>query len=146
MTKAEMGFGAALITGALMAASLALPAHAAGMNEAECQKLWSKIDSSSSGSVAMNKVQPYLANKQSVDANSDGMISKNEFSQGCTKGLIQSSASSGAAGGASGSGSTTSGSSSSMGAGGSSGSGTTSGSGSSTSGSGGTSSGSGSSR
>ncbi len=103
MTKTEIGFGAALIAGALIAAALALPAHAADkMTDAQCLDVWNTIDISKAGTVAMNKAQPYATDMTAVDTNRDGMVTKWEFAQGCAEGVVRSDAVSGASEGTAG--------------------------------------------
>lgn len=72
------------------------------LSQAECQSIWQKADSSNSGSLTMTQAQPYVTDFKAVDTNSDGKLSRSEFDSACTQGKVHSTASSGAASGASG--------------------------------------------
>ncbi len=73
------------------------------MSKADCQSLWGRADASGSGSLTGAQAQPYVTNFAKVDTNADGKLSSTEFLNGCQKGLVHDSASSGASEGASGS-------------------------------------------
>lgn len=73
------------------------------MSKADCQSLWGRADSSGAGSLSSAQAQPYVSNFAKVDANADGKLTSAEFLNGCQKGLVHDSASSGAGEGASGS-------------------------------------------
>lgn len=82
-------------------------AGAAGqkMSQAECETVWNKAAGSASAqSLSQTQAQAYVKNFASVDQNSDGQISRTEFNQACDKGMVQSTASTGAGSGASGAG------------------------------------------
>ena len=73
------------------------------MSRADCQAIWGKADASGKGSLSATQAQSYVTDFKSVDANADGKLSSAEFLNGCQKGLVSDSASSGAGSGSSGS-------------------------------------------
>ena len=97
----------------LAAGAMVSAAQAAQMSSSECQAVWKKLDTSGSQSVTQAQAQPYVTDFKAIDTNADGKLSSSEFNSGCAKGLVHSSASIGAATGASGAGSTNSGTASS---------------------------------
>ena len=66
------------------------------MSQAECAALWNRIDSGKAGNVSENQVEAYVTDFQALDTNGDKKISQSEFQAGCDKGLVHSSASTGA--------------------------------------------------
>ena len=54
----------------------------------QCKAVWSKAVPSGD-SLAQANASSYVANWAQADANQDGMLSKDEFETGCTKGLIK---------------------------------------------------------
>jgi len=54
----------------------------------QCGQVWSKAVPSGD-SLAQANAAPFVANWAQADANQDGMLSKDEFETGCTKGLIK---------------------------------------------------------
>lgn len=66
------------------------------MTQAECESLWNRADSARSGSLSQTQAQTYVNNFSAVDTNSDNNLSRAEFLAGCDKGLVQSSAATGA--------------------------------------------------
>jgi hypothetical protein len=92
--------GAAVLAGALltapaMAQTKNAPSGAIKLTQAQCTSLWSKIDSSRSGSVTQAAARPYVTDFKAIDSNSDGKLSRAEFMAGCNKGLVHDSASTG---------------------------------------------------
>jgi hypothetical protein len=81
------------------------------MSSAQCESLWNQVagSSGSSGSLTQSQAQPYVTNFSAVDTNNDGKIEHNEWSAACSKGLIHSSASTGAGTGTTGTTGSTSG-------------------------------------
>lgn len=75
----------------------------AQLSQADCQAIWSRADAAGKGSLSATQAQPFVSNFKSVDANADGKLSSAEFLNGCQKGLVSDSASSGAGTGSSGS-------------------------------------------
>jgi hypothetical protein len=80
------------------------------LTQSECESLWNQVDSSGTGALTQSQAQPYVTNFGSVDGNSDGRLSRAEFMQGCDRGQIQRTATTGAGGGTAGSGGASSGS------------------------------------
>lgn len=73
------------------------------LSQAECQALWTKADASQSGRLSSAQAQPYVTDFTAVDADGDMQITSSEFLQGCQKGFVSDSASTGAGSGSSGS-------------------------------------------
>ena len=94
MVKASAVGTAALVAGFLLGA----PAQAAKMSTAECQSLWSKLDTAKSGSVTEAQAKSSVTNFKAVDANKDGKLSETEFKSGCDAGHVQSMAITGPSG------------------------------------------------
>jgi hypothetical protein len=89
---------------AAAALALALPAFAQSttpktaaekMSQADCTAAWTKLDASKAGSVTQTQAQGVVTDFKAADANSDGKLSKAEFTSACEKGLVTASASSG---------------------------------------------------
>lgn len=76
------------------------PAPAMKLTQAECQQVWGKIDASKSGAASQAQAQAYVTDFKQADANADGRLSSTEFLSACDKGLVHSSASTGAGSGA----------------------------------------------
>ena len=72
------------------------------MTSAQCESLWSKVDSSHTGLVTSAQAQPYITVFKKADSNSDGKLSSSEFTAACQAGMAKDSASTGAATGSSG--------------------------------------------
>jgi hypothetical protein len=73
------------------------------VSQAECQQIWSKLDSSKSGMASQAQATPYVTDFKAADANSDGRLSQAEFQNACQTGLVHDSATTGAGSGSSGS-------------------------------------------
>jgi hypothetical protein len=69
------------------------------MSQAECAALWNRVDSGKSGNLSETQLKPYVTNFKALDTNSDNKVSQSEFQAGCEKGLVHSSASTGAGSG-----------------------------------------------
>jgi hypothetical protein len=88
-----------LLSGAAVAQTMSPSSGTGGatkMSQAECAALWNRIDSGKAGNVTENQVKAYVANFSALDTNGDKKISQSEFQAGCDKGLVHSSASTGA--------------------------------------------------
>lgn len=72
------------------------------LSQSECDSVWNKAGPSGD-SLTKTQAQAHVSNFSSVDTNNDGKLSRAEFNQGCDKGLIRSTASTGASPGTSGS-------------------------------------------
>jgi hypothetical protein len=72
------------------------PSSATKMSQAECAALWNRVDSGKAGNLTENQVKAYLTDFNSVDTNADKKISQSEFQAGCDKGLVHSTATTGA--------------------------------------------------
>lgn len=81
-------------------------AGAQKLSQAECEAVWNKAAGSGAAtSLSQVQAQAHVKNFASIDQNNDGQLSRTEFNQGCDKGLVQSTAATGAGSGASGAGS-----------------------------------------
>lgn len=98
--------------GAGLAVDSALAANAK-LSKAECTSLWGEADPGGAGSLTSAQAQSYVTDFSKVDANADGKLTSAEFMSGCKKGLVHSSASSGASEGTSGAGAASGGNSTS---------------------------------
>ena len=65
------------------------------LSQAQCQALWTKIDSAKTGSVTQAQAQSYIGDFKSVDANSDGHLSSAEIMSACERGLVHDTATTG---------------------------------------------------
>jgi hypothetical protein len=66
------------------------------MTQAECAALWNRIDSGKAGNVGESQVKAYVTDFKALDTNGDKKLSQSEFQAGCDKGLVHSTASTGA--------------------------------------------------
>jgi hypothetical protein len=66
------------------------------MTQAECAALWNRVDSSKTGSISESQAHAYVTDFKAVDTNGDKKLSQSEFQAGCDKGLVHSTASTGA--------------------------------------------------
>lgn len=101
-------FGAASMTAA-MAQATKSPGQTQGqmqLTQSECESLWNQADAAGAGALTQTQAQPYVTSFASVDANTDGRLSRTEFMQGCERGQVQRSATTGAGGGTTGGGTT----------------------------------------
>jgi hypothetical protein len=73
------------------------------MTEAQCSTLWTQAHAGSSGDLAMESAMPYVKDFKKADKNKDNKLSQTEWTDACKQGGIQSSSSSGASEGTSGS-------------------------------------------
>jgi hypothetical protein len=75
------------------------------LSQAECEAVWNKAAGSGSAtSLTQTRAQAHVKNFGGADQNGDGQLSRTEFNQACDKGLVQSTAATGAGGGTSGAG------------------------------------------
>jgi len=72
------------------------PGGATKMSQAECAALWNRVDSGKAGNLTENQVKAYVKDFNALDTNGDKKISQSEFQAGCDKGLVQSTAATGA--------------------------------------------------
>lgn len=73
------------------------------LSQAQCANLWDKANASGAPTIDASQAQGYVTNFKAADPDSDGTLTKTEFQAACAKGLVQDSASSGAASGTEGS-------------------------------------------
>lgn len=62
------------------------------LDAAACGKAWDKA-AGGAETLTAEQAGPMVANVEMVDADSDGKITKDEFEQGCAKGMVQEQAS-----------------------------------------------------
>jgi hypothetical protein len=55
-----------------------------------CNTAWSSVEGNKSGSITQAQAQSAVKDFTSVDANKDGKLSKQEFTEACRKGLVTS--------------------------------------------------------
>jgi hypothetical protein len=103
MRKAIVVGSTAIAFGLLSGAALAQtqspstsPGGAMKMTQAECAALWNRVDSGKAGNLTENQVKAYVTDFKALDTNGDKKISQSEFQAGCDKGLVHSTASTGA--------------------------------------------------
>ncbi len=77
------------------------------LSAAQCSTLWEKVNVSGAATIDASQAQGYVTNFKAADADNDGTLTKTEFQAACAKGLVQDSASTGAASGTDGSDSST---------------------------------------
>jgi len=88
-----------LFAGAALAQTTSPSSKSTGatkMSQAECAALWNRVDSSKTGSISETQAHAYVTDFKAVDTNGDKKLSQSEFQAGCDKGLVHSSASTGA--------------------------------------------------
>ena len=88
-----------LLSGAAVAQTQPNPTSPGGatkMSQAECAALWNRVDSGKAGNLTENQVKAYVKDFNALDTNGDKKISQSEFQAGCDKGLVQSTAATGA--------------------------------------------------
>lgn len=97
MTRMFSSLAVAAVFGALCASSAMAQTKspttspstpAMKLSDSQCTTLWDKIDTSKSGSVTQAQAQSYVTDFKAVDTNSDGKLSKAEFTTGCGKGAV----------------------------------------------------------
>src|SRR5262249_16399546 len=66
------------------------------MSQAECAALWNRVDSGKAGNPTETQLKNYVTDFKAIDTNGDKKVSQSEFQAGCDKGLVHSSASTGA--------------------------------------------------
>jgi len=66
------------------------------MTQAECAALWNRVDASKAGNLSESQAKPYVTDFKALDTNGDKKLSQSEFQAGCDKGLVHSTASTGA--------------------------------------------------
>jgi hypothetical protein len=66
------------------------------MTQAECAALWNRVDANKAGSLTEAQAKPYVTDFKALDTNGDNKLSQSEFQAGCDKGLVHSTASTGA--------------------------------------------------
>jgi hypothetical protein len=69
------------------------------MTEAECAALWNRVDPNKAGRLNENQAKAYVSDFKTVDTNGDKSLSQSEFKAGCDKGLVHSTAATGAGAG-----------------------------------------------
>ena len=77
------------ITAAMLV--LAGPTWSQTMSPSEisaCNAAWTSLEGNKTGSVTQTQARSALKNFSSADTNSDGKISKGEFTEACRKGLV----------------------------------------------------------
>jgi hypothetical protein len=84
-------------------AALAADSGAVKLSAAQCSTPWDKINASGGATIDASHTQGYVTNFKAADPDSDGTLTKTEFQAACAKGLVQDSASRGAAAGTEGS-------------------------------------------
>ena len=62
------------------------------LDTAQCDEAW-KSAANDADHLTAEQAAPVVANFEMVDANSDGKVTKDEFSEGCKKGMVQQHAS-----------------------------------------------------
>jgi hypothetical protein len=72
------------------------PGAATKMSQAECSALWNRVDAGKAGNLTEAQVKAYISDFNALDTNGDKKISQSEFQSGCDKGLVHSTASTGA--------------------------------------------------
>jgi hypothetical protein len=101
MRKAILVGSTAIAFGMLGGAAIAqtkspAPTGAAKMSQAECAALWNRVDSSKAGNLSESQAKAYVTDFKALDTNGDKKLSQSEFQAGCDKGLVHSTASTGA--------------------------------------------------
>ena len=66
------------------------------MSQAECTALWNRVDTSKAGNLSESQLKTYVTDFKAIDTNGDHKVSQSEFQAGCDKGLVHSTASTGA--------------------------------------------------
>jgi EF hand len=62
------------------------------LDDAKCEAVWSMTERQGD-TLSEGKAAPFIVNFKIVDANNDGKITRDEFKEGCRKGLVQEQAS-----------------------------------------------------
>jgi hypothetical protein len=90
----------ALLGGTAMAQTTKSPSAGSSgamkMTQAECTALWNRVDASKAGNLSESQLKAYITDFKAVDTNGDKKVSQSEFQAGCDKGLVHSTASTGA--------------------------------------------------
>lgn len=96
-------FSLAAASGAYAEPTTTGAAPAAGgvkLSQTDCDALWMKANPSKAEKITEAEAQAYLSDVKAANPDGDGTIEKGEFSNACSQGMIQSSASTGASTGA----------------------------------------------
>lgn len=111
MTKTIIAasLAAALLSSVAVAQTSTSPSGGAAtkMSSTDCQALWTRINTNSTGGNAAGGMTPtqaqaYVQDFKSVDTNSDGRLVMAEFMTACQGGMVRDSATTGSGSGASG--------------------------------------------
>lgn len=99
---AATGIALILGTGLAVAQTSSSPGAAGNqqLSDAQCQQVWSKLDSQKSGSVSQTQSANYVNDFKQADTNNDGRLSSTEFTSACQRGLVRDSAAAGSGSGA----------------------------------------------
>lgn len=62
------------------------------LSQAECTKAWQTADVNKKGMITGAEAKDYVSNLKAVDTNNDQKISSDEFTKGCEKGWVQTTA------------------------------------------------------
>jgi hypothetical protein len=62
------------------------------LDDAKCKAVWG-LTERQGDMLAQDKAAPFIVNFEMVDADKDGKVTQEEFSEGCKKGLVQEQAS-----------------------------------------------------
>lgn len=79
-----------LIITVLLAGIGAISAHAAALNDADCEAVWKEAGGKM---LSAEAAKPYVAHFEQVDIDKDGSIDYREFKAGCKSGLVQKASS-----------------------------------------------------
>jgi hypothetical protein len=66
------------------------------MSRTDCDAAFMKLDGANTGSVSQAQVKALISDFKAADTDGDGKLSQMEFRQACDKGLVNSSATTGA--------------------------------------------------
>lgn len=88
-----------MLGGAAIAQTKSPSAGATKMTQAECAALWNRVDASKAGNLSESQAKAYVTDFKALDTNGDKKLSESEFQAGCDKGLVHSTASTGAGAG-----------------------------------------------
>jgi hypothetical protein len=86
----------AAVVALLLSGGLAYAEMGKKLSQAECQSLWGQANPANAATITEADAALYISDVKAANPDGDGILDQKEFQAACSKGLVKSSASSGA--------------------------------------------------